>query len=788
VTVLAFAVGIIVIFAALFGFENAGAAAPRSLRHSGLFTWLVAGNWPAKVGAGLLIIGFGALIRYVLLYVAIPPEAKLGSGIGITTLLGVAALQLRGRPERRPLYLALAGAAHGVAYLTAYSAYAFFGYVSDVTGLALLVIVAVSSAVLAVNANVLSIAVLAMTGAYLAPALAIGNPGPLAVNAYYLAASILVIFLILARGWRPLIQLSFLFTLAGGLFFGWTHEFYRPQHYAVMQPMLLALVAVHLAMPLAEQRATRGPWMVRLDGAYFALLPIVAAMLTFAIAPGPRQSATGMLLLALLWGAAELVVRILDRGLPPRYLMVSFLFVLAAAASITAASWVVACVIGSVAIVAAAPYLGLHQGVQAIASMAALSFTALHILLAAGVPAPQTPFLNEAFAERMLVVAAITLAAVIHRQRGADLARIMTLVAAFWAALALIAEIIRFRLVVLPQIVHLALCLAAIALALQLIAGKRRSERPASSRADILVMVALVLASWWSALTLPRAVDLLLYVGPSAAFLGLLAPTAVALTLLAMAEGRRIDAPEWVGAFAAVALLAAVAPFAGDSRLVGIRTVYFTLTIMAAAMLAGVAIAHHERWQAATWHSSVLPLYAWVTGIALYYDLLFNIERGEWPVAFELVALGVLCLIVAAKHRIGDQRAAALGGVAVGAGALFLQAMLLRAFGPLGIMSIADVMHMSLPAVVSLMWAVCGGGLCVWGARVRTRGVWVAGATLLVVSAVKLAFLDFGSLGELANILAIIAAGGVFMAVAWLAPFPPKSADAATAAPPGAPV
>ena len=38
--------------------------------------------------------------------------------------------------------------------------------------------------------------------------------------------------------------------------------------------------------------------------------------------------------------------------------------------------------------------------------------------------------------------------------------------------------------------------------------------------------------------------------------------------------------------------------------------------------------------------------------------------------------------------------------------------------------------------------------------------------------------LDFGSLGQLANILAVIAAGGVFLLVGWLAPMPPPEPKA----------
>jgi hypothetical protein len=60
---------------------------------------------------------------------------------------------------------------------------------------------------------------------------------------------------------------------------------------------------------------------------------------------------------------------------------------------------------------------------------------------------------------------------------------------------------------------------------------------------------------------------------------------------------------------------------------------------------------------------------------------------------------------------------------------------------------------------------------------------WSAGAAFLVGAAIKLLLLDFGSLGDLANILAVIAAGGVFLLVGWLAPIPPPAAKPAPAEP-----
>lgn len=49
-----------------------------------------------------------------------------------------------------------------------------------------------------------------------------------------------------------------------------------------------------------------------------------------------------------------------------------------------------------------------------------------------------------------------------------------------------------------------------------------------------------------------------------------------------------------------------------------------------------------------------------------------------------------------------------------------------------------------------------------------------SGTSAPIAAAVKLVIVDFGSLGELGNIVALIAAGLVFLGVAWLAPFPPR--------------
>jgi uncharacterized membrane protein len=218
---LAFSCGVSVLFALVLICEG-GAGTDEALRPLGLLRWLLSGNWTAKLGALLLTIGSGALLRYLMLHLSYPPALKILSGVGLAALFGIAGAMLAVRPRRRAISLALTGASLAVAYLTAYSAYAFFHYVADPQALGLLFIVAAVATAVAIGRRALSIAVLGMAGAYLAPAFALHAAGPVQVYGYYAVASLVTLAMVRLRGWRPLIHLSFLFTLGGAVFFAWT--------------------------------------------------------------------------------------------------------------------------------------------------------------------------------------------------------------------------------------------------------------------------------------------------------------------------------------------------------------------------------------------------------------------------------------------------------------------------------------------------------------------------------------------------------------------------------------
>lgn len=755
-TALAFVLGIACLFFVLLAFETNTDSTQLRLRRPDLVTWLVSGNWPAKVGAGLLIIGIGALIRYFLLNVQLPPEIKIGSGVAATALLGSVSFHLRERGDRRALHLAFAGAALGVAYLTAYSAYGFFGYVNSTSALALLILVAAAGGVFAVNSGALSIAILAMLGAFIAPAFTIGNPGPVVIYGYYLGASLFTFVLVYLKGWRALIHLSFLFTLAGALFFGWTREFYQPQYFDAMSPLLLALVAVHLAMPLAERHAARHAWIRRFDAGYAIALPIVAGVLMLLIAPDRREDgATGFVMLSVLWAlTAGAIYRFRLEG-ALQHAITACLFLLGAGfLYLEDIPWSLLGLAVSTLLLVVAPRLGWSRDAELRLCGLVLLMGVIHIQQALLHPTVSEAFANLPFVQRLIGVVALVVAGMVGRRRDLLLGDVLAVLAGVWGALVMVIEIARLQIDILPQLVHAAVVALVFGLAM-LPLRKRLGMGWMASLAALAVVTA-----WWAA---HDAAEAMVW-----AF-SFLAP----LSLFAMAwrahQGR--DANDPVPAVFAIAMPIVLAPWAWElGGVLDLYVPFFTMTLGVLAVLAMVYLGKSCQWRASLWNSA-LWTYFWAIALVMSWLLLFRIERGLWPVLFELS--GVAALALATWALTGKRRDVA-GAVTVAIGAFVLQAMLLRGFGPPGTLSVADLSRMALPAVASLMWASLGGGMCWWSTRISSRSLWGLGSTLLVLSAVKLILFDFGSLGQLANIIAVLLAGGVFLAVAWLAPIPPK--------------
>lgn len=75
-TTLAFLATVAAVAIIVLAIESQGTHSLSVHRPMGLFTWLTRGNWPAKVGGALIIVGFGALLRYAAINIDIAPSSS----------------------------------------------------------------------------------------------------------------------------------------------------------------------------------------------------------------------------------------------------------------------------------------------------------------------------------------------------------------------------------------------------------------------------------------------------------------------------------------------------------------------------------------------------------------------------------------------------------------------------------------------------------------------------------------------------------------------------------------
>ena len=599
-----------------------------------------------------------------------------------------------------------------------------------------------------------------MTGAYVAPAFALQTPGPLAVYGYYTAVSILVLIMVTLRGWRGLIHLSFLFTLAGVLFMGWTARLYQPEYYSIMQPFLLAITALHLAMPLAERRHVKSTWLSRFDLGYFLALPAASFVLTLLIAPRLRvEGVLGVALLGLVWAVTAIILKSLKRGEAlPHGLVAAVLLAAAVVCRLNDVPWLILGLCLSVALLAIAPHLGIQKENQKPICGLILLFGFLNFSVSIQEDSFGRIFLNELFAERMVIALSLGAAAWLCRQRKINMASIIGWVAAGWAVLMTALELQRLHIDFMPQLVYGLLLCTAVAMAF---VARRRLLAPALS---ILLAIAVTGCGWWAAFDFPGLVTYL--------FL-LLTPAALLFLVASLASDRTENRP---GAEFIVGMLPVVLiPWAlATAKSANVETLLLSATIVVLAMLLSALAARIWLANSFILNTFIWPAYFGLLSLGLILVTTLHIEKNIWAILFECTALIFLVNVSIAQQKAKQNTSIFFGTFTVVASSLVLQAILLRALGPDRVLTVMDLKYMHLPAAVSLLWAIFGAGLAWWGGKSQSRPLWSTGAVFLVLSATKLVLFDFGSLGQLGNILSMIAAGLVFMAVAWLAPLPPK--------------
>ncbi|HEX6398344.1 MAG TPA: DUF2339 domain-containing protein, partial [Steroidobacteraceae bacterium] len=400
-----------------------------------------------------------------------------------------------------------------------------------------------------------------------------------------------------------------------------------------------------------------------------------------------------------------------------------------------------------------------------------LILSAVHILSALAPSHSDTLFLNGRFFERLVGAALMIVAARILVRLRHRLDSLMLTVSIGWAAFALGAEVARLDLVSAWLLLHWVFAAAAIAVFFvgPRIPNLRNLVGPLVFALGISAVLAQARSggdvAWISAVIAGVAMLAI-------AFRPVMADEGAEPSRLLGAVGAPIVVALWMGCYARGA----------DGALW-----QFPVSVGVAAAVVVLFVGMRAGERSRRWINEAADIFAVGLAFVLALSTLFDIDRASSAVALEalcVAALGALAYWHGRRVRIGEwiMPAAVIGA------ALLLQANLLRWLGPAGTdLDARDIFHMDWRALVTSLWASIGAALTINARRVGSRAQWSAGATFLVGAAIKFVLVDFGSLGQLANILSVIAAGAMFLLVGWLAPMPPSREPDNGAAPGGNP-
>jgi hypothetical protein len=327
------------------------------------------------------------------------------------------------RPLAARVRLSLEGAGAGILYLTTFAAFRLYGVLPEVTALVLLVLVSAASVWLAVRNDSQPLAGLASAGGFLAPMLVAHGGEPVQLFGYFAVLNGAIFALAWARAWRGLNAVGFVFTFVLAAF--WGHGFYRPEHYAVVQPFLVLFFVFYVIIAILY--AKRGPIAAKdpVDALLVFGVPIAGFALQAAIVRDARYGAAWsaiamgvfyLILFALLRRRAEPGFALLARaflalGVVFATIAVPFAFDRRA----TAALW---------AVEAAGVYwIGVRQRAQLVRGFAlAIEVGAGIVFAASGVASRGDPlFANAFFAGAILIAASGLVSARIADRAGESL-------------------------------------------------------------------------------------------------------------------------------------------------------------------------------------------------------------------------------------------------------------------------------------------------------------------------------------------------------------------------------
>lgn len=203
------------------------------------------GNIIVKVGVTVLFFGLAFLVKYAAERSVFPIELRL-AGIAIIGII-MLGIGWRLRNKKTAYALVLQGGALAVLYLTVFSALRLYDLLPPTFAFAILFIFAAFSAALAVLQNSRALAVLTLSGGFLAPILtSTGSGNYVALFSYYLVLNFGIFGIAWFKSWRLLNVLGFLFTFVVAT--AWGVNSYTPTDFSKAEPFLIAFYLLYVAI------------------------------------------------------------------------------------------------------------------------------------------------------------------------------------------------------------------------------------------------------------------------------------------------------------------------------------------------------------------------------------------------------------------------------------------------------------------------------------------------------------------------------------------------------------
>lgn len=774
-------------------FQTTTPAAPSPLERGlqRVRAWFFSGNVPVKIGMLVLLFGVAAALKYSIDagWVSLPLPLRLA----LIAAGGVAAVLWgwRNRADRSAFGLSLQGGGIGILLLTTFAAYRLYALLPAGAAFTLVLVLVAGAALLAVLQDAAALAVLGFLGGYLAPVLlSTGSGSHVALFSYYAVLNLAVFAIAWVRHWRALNLIGFAFTFLIGL--GWGMRYYRPEHFATVEPFLILFFCFYVAIVVLH--ALRAPGHLRglVDGPILFGTPLLA----FGLQAGmlhdqPMALAWSAMAVALLYAAlAWWLLRRRDLPLLGQSfgaLAVGFATLavpLAFSSRWTSTTWALEG--------AALVWLGLQQrralpqvsglGLQILAGAAyfiGLFDGSWHAAMG------EWPMLNGHALGVLLLATSAFAISWLYERAGAGRLLVWPgfLVGTAWWYLAGAREIDQHahRDGLLSMGVGTALTWTAFAaVTLLVMGGLRPLLRWPRLGWNVLLALALSLAL---ALVGQHEAALALHWPQGAVWLAWVAAALAGLALLRSPAQRGLG----VGHLLFLATLALVYGWAlmhlartamlGEdwvfalclAPLIGLVLLTWRLPALGAFPLAREFPGHAPVWFAL---SGVALAMAWLQSLSL--------SGATAPLPFlpllnptELLqAIGLIVAARWARQRVPELAPA----LATGAAFLLLSLAGLRAVHHYAGLAWNPLIlnHGVAQTTLTVLWSVLGVGAWVLGSRRQHWGLWLSGAIGMGVVLLKLVLVDREYVGNIAGIVSFMAVGLLLVLVGRIAPTPPR--------------